>query len=1497
MRGSLALFFLAMLCAAIASAQTVNVRYDFVNYVTQPAAVKLITLTPLQPAGDYNGTTNLVPSPISRVTDTSGIYTFSNVVVAYSYSIDLFDGTRHYTKTNFFPSALTNTSAGYVNGAQYTGFFRGQIFAFFTATNFTFNTNYITTYQTNVAYVTNLFYVTNVVNGTAVAGSNTTVTTVGTVTTISANVSTASVIAAQTNAQNYALTNGAAQIASYSNTVTTLFTTKAQTQASNAVTLAAANLFSGTNKLNYSNITNAPTVPSTNNLVSYPYLTNFTLLYSYPTSNPSLYVSRSITNGFATQSYVQGLIAAGTNAASTNLIALIYSVAQSGSNNVMVASNNLQVLAFQQSTNAARAATNGLPSGIFSLGSASQSNASAFITPAQLGATNANYTTIASVNSTSNILKSFSVTIGAAATNNDIVVSNGAVASAAALASAATNGLPSRIWNLGSISLRGSNDFYLNSNSSNYFSGQQVSNLASQYTLTSIFTASTNRLATNATFFSLSIGANATNNDVNVSNNVLTIAQSYTNGLVNASSGQATSLSIFMNLNLGSWTNFQQTTNIIGVKGSGVPQADGTYELYSAGLWTNLNSPKITILASGGNFYIQTNGTSLYANPTLEGSWTVVAPNGVAPAPYSSIGQYFYLNNLKFVGFLNSTNLTYQITNAVATLGITSNQVVAIVTAYASNPTNGISAATTTNIILSFNYASLQAMTNALIVLSNNLSSISGVTASTVTNIVNALTPSIANNTSLGGVLFGTPTNASFNAAGTNAIHFIATNAFAAAAFGNGTANSTSQSNMTLVTPTITSPTVSGFTAASGVDMNNNSIFKINNLYISSSSPNGTIIAATNGFNVISNAPSFGIILWGGQSNNMGDSSSHSMIFNGWSNYMNASYSQSGGQNVVVTNDRVWAWSDGHPIASTTNSQIVLYATNGMILNGSPIVNAGSVTGIVNSVAGNSIAYGVIKANGQTNWGIDLSVANEYEIFITSYGTNYVTTPTLNIFFTNFDYLLSSGSNSARHFVIRLRNLMSNSVSYRIPTSLASGVITPHIQFNNWYSDGGSFQTPTNLPIGYEQKIEFDAFVRTQNTNAIGSGAHSFIEIEPSYQSRRDPASWAVLNGGAWGAVTGYTGYFGGDNSTIATNINRSFLTSTNFGGFAVLAIFDQAKVYIGSDIWDSYIRFVGSDAIVSNNFVYFSQYETLVSQSNNNNMVWSSTYPHGFLPVVAAATNIFLVYDTDATSFLSRAGMTNSLSYSTASNAIIALVSNLKSSNLWSSFYALHPYAAATTNGDSINLIGTNYTIVWNGFLTNALAHGSFGISNTDSVTLTNNYGDTRFIPTNAALNSFSIGAWSVAGTTNVGTFFIGSRGAATSYGELVLFGNLSIGGFNGSISGSPSSGGFVNTNGVASNLNDLFIAVSRTVSGTTNVTLAVNNNFTVQTVAGASTNSPVSVYVAGIHNTVGGLSAYAVAGNGISLGLTFIAQGFTTNDLSALQSIISTYETSMGR
>lgn len=109
---------IAFLCGH-GHAQTINVTQAATDFGLSSNAVKNITMTPIAPAGDYNGM-YLVNQPIQPSFFTNGTGVFSNIVSGYAYKIN-FQAYNSTYRTNFFPSAL----GGNVNGHDYTGWIIG----------------------------------------------------------------------------------------------------------------------------------------------------------------------------------------------------------------------------------------------------------------------------------------------------------------------------------------------------------------------------------------------------------------------------------------------------------------------------------------------------------------------------------------------------------------------------------------------------------------------------------------------------------------------------------------------------------------------------------------------------------------------------------------------------------------------------------------------------------------------------------------------------------------------------------------------------------------------------------------------------------------------------------------------------------------------------------------------------------------------------------------------------------------------------------------------------------------------------------------------------------------------------------------------------------------------------------------------------------------------------------------------------------------------------
>jgi hypothetical protein len=292
--------------------------------------------------------------------------------------------------------------------------------------------------------------------------------------------------------------------------------------------------------------------------------------------------------------------------------------------------------------------------------------------------------------------------------------------------------------------------------------------------------------ASNSTFATASLVTNLVVASTNGGNLVFTNNPIFTLAITNDSKYQTVTNGFAQGFfGLGTKTNFLLTQNVIGIIGGSY--GDGTY-IGTSPNWTNAFNSNNTVVLAGGNYYLQSNGVSLYQSTNIV-TWTLVS--GVNPAPIGAWGSKWHMNGVQLNGWVYSTNLTWQITNAIANttilantnFGLTgfvsgattnnqistagSNIVINLIAQYGVNPTNGISAATATNIaayqaqLVTNGFTSIVFSNPSTFYLNSNPSNYT--TFQIVTNLIAQAT---------NGITGGTSTNA-------QEVFFTATNPFA----------------------------------------------------------------------------------------------------------------------------------------------------------------------------------------------------------------------------------------------------------------------------------------------------------------------------------------------------------------------------------------------------------------------------------------------------------------------------------------------------------------------------------------------------------------------------------------------------------------------------------------------------------------------------------------------------------------------------------------------
>lgn len=251
--------------------------------------------------------------------------------------------------------------------------------------------------------------------------------------------------------------------------------------------------------------------------------------------------------------------------------------------------------------------------------------------------------------------------------------------------------------------------------------------------------------------------------------------------------------------------------------------------------------------------------------------------------------------------------------------------------------------------------------------------------------------------------------------------------------------------------------------------------------------------------------------------------------------------------------------------------------------------------------------------------------------------------------------------------------------------------------------------------------------------------------------------------------------------------------------------------------------------------------------------------------------------FDPDAEAFFEAAGITDA----TQKNAVNQLVVDLKDENLWSSFYALYPIVGTTSSQQSYNLIDTaTYQITWNGGWT----HSSTGALGNGS----NTYANAGIVPSTVGigLNSFSVGTYNrISGLSD-------SVDCGVSVGEnqrINLYSNLQLAGIGvlwdpGSQSqrqtaGSPSTNGFY----IGTRSSSTTHGVYRNGSALASTTTSTNS----------ATSLPDSDFFFGAISSTG--TPELPTSN--EYALFFFADGFTASQISTFNTIVQTFQTTLGR
>jgi hypothetical protein len=253
-------------------------------------------------------------------------------------------------------------------------------------------------------------------------------------------------------------------------------------------------------------------------------------------------------------------------------------------------------------------------------------------------------------------------------------------------------------------------------------------------------------------------------------------------------------------------------------------------------------------------------------------------------------------------------------------------------------------------------------------------------------------------------------------------------------------------------------------------------------------------------------------------------------------------------------------------------------------------------------------------------------------------------------------------------------------------------------------------------------------------------------------------------------------------------------------------------------------------------------------------------------------ATDFTFGLDPDAQDFFSRAG-----NLSTAEKAAVStLITDLKQNNLWARMYAMYPFVGGTASSCAQNLVSPNYTLLFSASGITCDANGITG----DGV---NGYANTQFNSRTAADPvNLAIGAYIHTLATSATAEYISAVTDTDGLTRLTLGhqGDLAY------FSGAACNSGLV----LGPAAGPGTVIVSRTESAG----FLITRNTLVQAAdaaVGSAPNAAIWLMDRNYNGASGGKNADA------GLALAFIAQGLTSTECQAMNTIVQRFVSTLGR
>ena len=280
----------------------------------------------------------------------------------------------------------------------------------------------------------------------------------------------------------------------------------------------------------------------------------------------------------------------------------------------------------------------------------------------------------------------------------------------------------------------------------------------------------------------------------------------------------------------------------------------------------------------------------------------------------------------------------------------------------------------------------------------------------------------------------------------------------------------------------------------------------------------------------------------------------------------------------------------------------------------------------------------------------------------------------------------------------------------------------------------------------------------------------------------------------------------------------------------------------------------------------------------------YSGSFNTGLMYYGNVQVNAGTVYDSDALNFINTAGISNNVSQF----AINTLVVSLKNNNLWNEMYAIYPFVGGTFDSCKYNLKNTStYTLTINGSVGPGFSNAGVtftGIGTEDSGLLDTGFTDSGL---NWLFNSASMGYYCNAHATNTNNYIMGCNNNSISPFPGTNIGNVgafdttfaSLGISTNTISGSDTGIGIDDEGlySVSANNPTTTIYKNGTFVNSTPVVPTFGLDYSGQT-----------ILIGGVRGRRVGTSRLAFA---------YVGKGLNGTQISNLNTIVETFQTTLGR